>query len=290
MEFLEHALIDSLKVFITVFIFHVIFSFLEKKISSWINNKKSISPLLGSLFGLIPQCGFSILAADMYLKQHITMGTVVAVFIACSDEAFPIMFSDISKIHLILPMIVLKFVIGFLVGFLVDLIINNQKSKIHHHLEHCEHEKEIHVGCCKHEIDNEKDNKIQTHIVHPLIHSLKILVYVFIVNIVFGFIIQTFGEDTFKTFLTNSKYFGPLISILIGLIPNCASSVIIADLFLMESISFGTAVSGLIVNAGLGTIVLLKNKEKIKDTLIISGILILTALIVGYSINLIIGF
>ena len=116
------------------------------------------------------------------------------------------------------------------------------------------------------------------------------MVYVFIVNIVFGFIIQTFGEDTFKTFLTNSKYFGPLISILIGLIPNCASSVIIADLFLMGSISFGTAVSGLIVNAGLGTIVLLKNKEKIKDTLIIIGILVLTALIVGYSINLIIGF
>ena len=290
MEFLEHALIDSLKVFIAVLVFHIVFSLVEKKVSNWINSKKSISPLLGSIFGLIPQCGVSILAADMYIKEHITMGTIVAVFIACSDEAFPIMFSDLSKIHLILPMILLKFVAGFIVGFIVDLMIKNQQKKIHHHLEHCEHEREVHVGCCKHEIDNEKDNKLKTHLIHPLIHSLKIFIYVFIVNLVFGAVIHFVGEESFKEFLLSSKYFGPIISILIGLIPNCASSVIIADLFIMESISFGTAVAGLIVNAGLGTVVLLKNKSKTKDTIIIIGILILTALIVGYEMNLIIGF
>ena len=290
MEFLEHALIDSLKVFVAVLIFHVFFSLVEKRVSNWVNTKKSISPLFGSLFGLIPQCGVSILAADMYIKEHITMGTIVAVFIACSDEAFPIMFSDITKIHLILPMILLKFVIGFVVGFIVDVVIKNQQNKIHHHLEHCEHEREVHVGCCKHEIDNEKDNKIKTHLIHPLIHSLKIFIYVFIVNLAFGYLIHVIGEDAFKAFLSNSKYYGPIISIMIGLIPNCASSVIIADLFIMESISFGTALAGLVVNAGLGTVVLLRNKTKRKDTIIIMCILVLTALIFGYGINFISGF
>ena len=289
-EVLLEAVLDSLKGFVAILIFHIAFSFAEEKISKQMNDKHGLSPLLGSLFGLIPQCGFSVIASDMYLKEHITMGTLLAVFIACSDEALPIMLTDLSKSYLVLPIIAIKFVVGFVVGYVVDLIIRKSNEKVHEHLEHCHHEPEVHVGCCNHEIDNEKTSPVQKHLIHPLIHSLKILLYIFIFNLLFGILIYFIGEDTFASFLESGKYLGPLFAVLIGLIPNCVSSVIIANLLLAGNISFGTALAGLIVNCGLGSIILLKNKEKLKNTLIIFGVLILVAVISGYVTCLITGF
>ena len=287
---LLHALLDSLKVLAFVFAFNVILSFLEVSFTNRLAKSNKLNPLTGSIIGLIPQCGVSVISADLYVKEHLSMGTIVAVFIACSDEAVPIILSNPDKALSVLPLLLLKFIIGFVVGFLVDLIYRKSVHKVHEHKHECHHEVEVKVGCCHHEINNEKENKLHRHLLHPILHSFKLFIYIFIINFIFGTIIYLIGEETFINILQNNKYFTPLYATLIGLIPNCASSVIITDLYIMGQLSFGATLAGLITNAGLGMVVLFKNKNMIKKTIVIISILVLTALVSGYVINLIIGF
>ncbi|MCH5172102.1 MAG: arsenic efflux protein [Erysipelotrichales bacterium] len=285
------ALIDSLKVLALIVVVYVLLALLEKKISKRIENNHKLNPLIGALFGLIPQCGFSVVASDLYLKRHITMGTLVAIFIACSDEAVPIFLSNPHKILMVLPLILIKFVIGFVVGFIIDFIYTKSTKDVKHHHEECEHEEEIHVGCCHHVIEEEKhESKFHEYFFHPLIHSLKIFAYILVVNILFGLLVYFVGENSISSFLENSSYFTPLIAVLVGLIPNCASSVILSDLYLTNCITFGSCVAGLICNAGLGFVILFKNKKNLKNNFVILGIVAFVGLIVGYSLNLIFGF
>ena len=285
-----HALLDSLNIIVVVFVFNVLLSFFESTFTSKLVKTNKLNPLSGSLIGLIPQCGISVISADLYLKEHLSMGTIVAIFIACSDEAIPIILSNPDKALSVIPLLILKFVIGFCVGFSVDLIYRKHLNKVKEHHKHCEHEVEIKVGCCHHEINSVEEKPIERHLIHPIIHSLKLLLYIFLINFIFGTIIYLIGEETFISILKNNKYLTPLYAILIGLIPNCVSSVIITDLYIMGQLSFGTTLAGLITNAGLGMIVLLKNKNMIKKTMVIMSILVLTALVSGYVINLMIGF
>ena len=285
-----HSLLDSLKVLIFVFIFNVLLSLFENYFANKMTNSKKINPLTGSLFGLIPQCGVSVLGADLYVKNHISIGTLIALFIACSDEAIPIILSKSDKAIYVIFLVVLKIIIGFVVGFMVDLIYKKSKEKVEEHHHHCEHEHEVKIGCCHHDINNNEESKIHKYLIHPLIHSLKLFLYIFVINFIFATIIHYVGEDTFNNILQNNKFFTPLYATMIGLIPNCASSVIITNLFINGQLSFGSTLAGLITNAGLGMIVLLKNKNMIKKTIVIIAILVLTALVSGYVINLIFGF
>ena len=287
----EHALTDSLQVIIFVLLFNVLLSFFENFIiNKLLKNDKKVNSLTGALFGLIPQCGVSVLSADLYVKEHVSMGTIVAVFIACSDEAVTMILSDSNKVLTVLPLLLLKFVIGFVVGFFVDLLYHQNTAKIKEHHKVCQHQKEIKIGCCHHEINNDDESKLHRHLIHPLLHTLKLFVYIFAINLLFGTIIYFIGEESFINILQNNKYFTPVYAIMIGLIPNCVSSVIITDLYIMGRLSFGTTLAGLITNAGLGLVVLLKNKNMIKKTIVIIAILVLTALVSGYVINLIFGF
>lgn len=288
-DVLLDALLDSLKVFAVVLAFNILISFIENWLAKKIEKNKKISPILGAAFGLIPQCGFSVVASDLYIKEHITMGTLVAVFIACSDESLPIIISNFNEAYMALPLLGIKFVLGFAIGYLVDVIVRERKH-VNEHLDHCEHEEEIHVGCCHHHIEDEEESKVHKHLLHPLIHSLKVLLYVFIINIIFGTIIYFVGEEQLSNFLMSNRYVAPLFATIIGLIPNCASSVILTELFIKHSISFGACLSGLIINAGLGTIVLFKNKDFVKKGLIIISILFIVSIVSGYVTCLIMGF
>ena len=116
------ALFDTFKVFVVVFIIYIIFSFIEGKITKSFENKKKFSPLIGASIGLIPQCGFSIVTADLYKKKYVSLGTLIAVFIACSDEAIPIILSYPNKIYLIIPLLATKFIIAILSGYIIDFI------------------------------------------------------------------------------------------------------------------------------------------------------------------------
>ncbi|MCQ2742582.1 MAG: arsenic efflux protein [Bacilli bacterium] len=287
LDVLVDSITDSLIVLAFVFTFHVVLSFFEGKVARLLEKNKKVAPLMGSLFGLVPQCGVSVVAADMYLKRHITMGTLAAVFIACSDEALPIVFANFrdGNWHGWIGFVVLlvKMIVGFIVGFLIDVIYKDGSHEVEHHHEHCEGEEETHIGCCHHEIEGEEESPWHEHLVHPLVHSLKIFAYVFAVTFVFGILIAFVGESNIASFLSQNKFLSPLFSVLVGLIPNCASSVLIAGAYNDGLIGVSSMVAGLIVNAGLGMVVLLKNKENIKKTLILWGVLIAASLAVGYG-------
>ncbi len=294
LDVLLDALIDSLKAAAVVFILNIIISFVEGKISTKVVKESKLSTLFGSAIGLIPQCGFSIVASDMFVKKKITIGTLVAVFITCSDEALPMMLSQPNKMIYILPLLGIKFVAGFIVGTLLDFIIDHVNAPQSFDQVMVNNEEVIQKGCCNHDIEeNAKPTKValvKEHLLHPLVHTLKIFIYIFIVNIIFGIIIYYVGEDVISNFLTSYYYLTPLFSIIVGLIPNCASSVIITELFLQGSLSFGAALAGLICNAGLGLVYLIKNKKNLKDVLIIVLTLVITALIFGYGSILIESF
>ena len=282
---IEDALIDSLKVLLVVVIMNIIISFFEGKLANKISKDSKSSSLIGASIGIIPQCGFSIVASDMYQKKRITLGTLIAVFIATSDEALPIILSSQEKIISVIPLILVKLVVGFIVGILVDFIINKINKPISFDDALINTDEVIHKGCCSHTIEEHGDtNKvfIKDHFLHPFIHSLKIFVYVLVINFLFGTIVYLVGEETISNFLTKFKYLTPLISSLIGLIPNCASSVIVTNLYVQGSIAFGSAIAGLITNAGLGLAFLFKEKKNIKINLLIIAILVSTALICGY--------
>lgn len=272
---LEHAFIDSLKVLGITFIIYIILSFFEEKLVGLLKKHKKTSPIFSASVGLVPQCSFSVVAADLYLKEHITMGTLFAVFFACSDEAMPILLASGKTAIYTIPLLLLKLILGFTFGYLIDLFIKKELNK--------EELEEVHIGCCHHEIDHE-DSKVKEHLIHPLIHSLKIFIYVFIVNFIFGTIVHLIGEDKILEFLSQATYVTPLVSSLVGLIPNCASSVLLTELFILGGIPFGALFTGLSCNAGLGLVFMLKKRKNWKDIIILVGLLLVASIISGYAI------
>lgn len=274
------ALKDSALVFAFVFLIHLLLSFIENKLSNYLIRHQKLAPMFGSLFGIIPQCGTSVMGADLYIKKYISIGTLVAIFLSCSDEAFiAILASGIpSKMIMVLPLIGVKFVLGFIVGLLIDLI----------HKEELVKEEVIEEETCH--THHTHNSAVHKHLIHPLIHALEIFAYVFVINMVLGLIIGAFGEDNFANFIRMNKYLTPLFSSIIGLIPNCASSLLLSELFIEGNLSFGALLAGLLVNSGLGMMVLLRNRKSAKNIWIIILICFLVAVVSGYITCLIFGF
>lgn len=278
---LEHALIDSLKVFILVFILYFALSFVENYISKKLSSNNKVSPFFGSLLGLIPQCGISVAASDLYIKRKITVGTLVAVFLACSDEAIFILLAS-EKFLTVFPLLFIKLVVGFISGMMIDsFILRKQKLK---------KDNEEVVSCAHHHEHHHHDSKLKHNFKHTLLHSIEILIYVFIVNFIFGLLIELLGEAKLIIFLQNNKYLAPLFSSIIGVIPNCASSVVLSELYIINGLSFGALLSGLLMNAGLGLVYLFKKKENLKMNINIIIIMFIISLIIGYLTCLINGF
>lgn len=277
------ALLDSLKILAFVFVFHFVFSFIENKVVSILEGKKKLGPVIGSIFGLIPECGTSIVASSLFGHGHISIGTLVAVFLACSDEALPILFSSFSSTwYMAFVLVGLKLVIGMAVGLTVDLVFARLNNNIDEHLEECEHDEGIHHGCCGHEIEGD-ENKWKEHLLHPILHSLKVFGYVFVLNFIFGTIIYFVGEENISSFLLSNYALSPLLSTLVGMIPNCVSSVLISSLYIQGVLPFGALLSGLLMNAGLGLLMLFKNKGKRKQAFLVLAICLVTSLVFGYA-------
>lgn len=268
------ALIDSLKVFGIAFLLYFLFSFIHNRITTSFQKHKGISPLLGASVGLIPECGISVVGADMYQKKQISMGTILAIFFACSDEAFFILCSDYKKALYVLPLLAVKWVFGMLLGYFVDAIYRKKELV---------EVSSVRVDCCEHH-HHEKNQAFSNHFLHPLLHCLKIFVYVFVVNLLFGILVYMIGEEQILNFLSSNEALAPIFAGLIGLIPNCAASVLMSELFLLDGLSFGALVTGLSVNAGVGIIYLLRFKETRKEALWMIGILFIYALCIGYII------
>ena len=280
-DILLDSLKDSVLIFAFVFLFHVILSFIENPVSNFLIKRKKTSPIFGALFGLIPQCGTSVVAADLYIKRFITIGTLIAVFLSCSDEALLILLSAWNEKTLaIFPLIGLKLVAGVAFGLLIDLIIRKQKVE---EVDRVEEEKECHHH-------HHENTPAHAHLIHPLIHSIEIFAYVLVINLALGLLIGFVGVDNFSNFMISNRYLAPLFTSIIGLIPNCASSVAITELYLSGTLSFGALFAGLLVNSGLGMMVLFKEYKNIKKTLLILGLCLVIAVSLGYLTCLVSGF
>ena len=281
LDILLDSLKDSLLVFAFVFLFHVILSFIETPVSNFLIKRKKTSPIFGALFGLIPQCGTSVVGAELYIKRYITVGTLIAVFLSCSDEALIVLLEAWNeKTLMIFPLIGLKLVSGIFFGLLIDFIIRKQKII---EVDHVEEEHECHAH-------HHENTPAHAHLIHPLIHSIKVFIYIFVINLGLGTLIGFIGIDNFSNFMVSSRYLAPLFSAIIGLIPNCASSLLITDLFVEGHLSFGALFAGLLVNSGLGLMVLLKDKNTVKRALLIVGVCFIIAVALGYLTCLFVGF
>lgn len=291
---LKDSALDSVKILPIIFLVYILIEFMELRESNEKRLKRifgnRFSPFFGALIGIVPQCGFSVVATKLYQGGYILSGTLIAVYIATSDEAIPIMFSRAmtepsvwSKLGII---IAVKFVYACIVGFLINSFIKKDVKEISE--DDDDIEKNDHGdGCCHHKITGKRDT-LKALLVHPLIHSLKIIAYVFVVSFAFGCIVELLiGEDKLSTFLSSSVWLQPLVSGVVGLIPNCASSVLITELFCDGYISIGGALAGLAANSGIGIAVLFKNGSETKKSIIITITTFLLAILLGYIVTFI---
>lgn len=272
-DILLDALKDSASVFLFVFIFHALTSFFEGRMASYIASKKTGAPVIGSLFGLIPQCGTSVLGSDLYARGYITAGTLIAIFLSCSDEAMLVLLSG-GAARIIPTLLILKFVIGSLVGLAVNAVVKQETSQTLDTYEGHAH----------------SENSIDSHLLHPLHHAFEVFVYVLVINIVMGTLIQLIGEENLSSIISGGKHLTPLLASILGLVPNCASSVILSELYMSGNIAFGALTGGLLVNCGLGILVLFKRKATIKSAIWIIAICFTVSVASGYIICFINGF
>lgn len=272
------ALLDSLKLFPFLVLIYIIIEILEHRTNISKNKnvlRGGLAPLLGAATGIIPQCGFSVMAAKLYDRRLIRTGTVLTVFLATSDEAFILLLADGTRAAWIMPMIAVKFLVAVAVGYAANAVFR------HEELSELSEKEEIHGTACGH--DHEEDSKFKSYFLHPLLHAAEIFAYILAVNIVFGLIIHFVGADRFSAFLQRSEGVQPLVAAAVGMIPNCASSVILTNAFIEGYISFGSCIAGLCANAGLGFVVLFKNPKNIVRTLLLFVAIYLISIAVGYA-------
>jgi hypothetical protein len=230
-----------------------------------------LGPLFGGLAGIVPQCGFSAAASSLYAGGVITAGTLIAVFLSTSDEMLPMLISSRTDTSVILHILLTKVIIGIVTGFLIDGVIrlihfNDEKKKIH---DLCEAEQ---CGC------EEEEGSI----FHAaLVHTLHIALFVFVISFVLTLAVEGFGEKAIRDLLTSRKIFGVFLTSLVGLIPNCGASVAITQLYLDGMLTGGQMMSGLLVSAGVGLLVLFRTNRHVKENIRITVLLYLCGVIWG---------
>lgn len=279
-DFLKDALIDSIGLIPFLFLIFVLIEVIERYYAKkrhlfvfWI---KKVGPLFGSLFASIPQCGFSVIASTVYTRRLLSRGTLVAVYLATSDEAIPVLLTYPQKAPLILPIIGIKILVAIVVGYVVDWLISyNAKEPV---LERVQ-EEDI-EGCCHHHLIHA--TRKRDFWIHPLKHTLNIFLFIFLISVVLAFILSRTGsEEVMAKYCLMNSPLQPFLVSLVGLIPNCAISVMLTMLFVKNTISFGSLIAGLCTSGGLGILVLLRKNGDKKDTFIILGLLVLVGTILG---------
>ena len=278
LEIIEHTLKDTIKLLPFLFITYLIMEYIEHKMGEKSKNivKKSgkLGPLFGSILGIFPQCGFSVSATNLYAGRVITLGTLIAVYLSTSDEMLPIFISEAVSPVIILKILGIKLIIGMIAGFIIDLIINmfnKNKQTEYNEIEHiCEEE---HCHC--------DEKGILKSAIH---HTLNIFLFIILITFLVNILVHSVGEETIASWILNKPVLGPMISSLIGLIPNCAASVIITNLYLENVISLGSMIAGLLTGAGVGLAVLFKANNKLKEnigiTLLVYGIGVMSGIII----------
>ncbi len=282
-----HSLKDCAVMLPIMFLTYVIIEVVERKTSFATNGKYLTgkgAPVWGAAIGTLPQCGVSVMSAKLFDKGIISLGTLLSVFIATSDEAFAILLASDKRLAIV-PLMLIKILLATGIGVLFNLILFPQKKfcdDVFKHENVCVH--------CHSDSPVGKNAWFKIYAVYPLIHAIQTFLYVFVIMLAFGIFFGEHGlidEEEFYRYLSSVKYTESFIVSLIGLIPSCASSAIITGLYVSGGISFGSLVAGLISNAGVGLAVLFKNTKEIKRNLFILITLYLIGAFSGLMINIV---
>lgn len=278
LEVIEDALIDSVKLLPFLFITYLIMEYIEHKTSDKskevIKKSGKYGPIIGSVLGIFPQCGFSVSATNLYAARVITLGTLISVYLSTSDEMLPIFISEAVPATTILKILGIKLVIGIIAGFLIDLCIrlkNRNKDEKEKIVDLCEKE-----HChCEHGI-----------LKSALKHTINIFIFIMIITLIINLAIYFVGEERIASFIELNPVLGPVLAGIIGLIPNCASSVILTQLYLENIVTSTTMIAGLLVNAGVGLAVLFKMNKGFKQNILIVILLYIIGVISGLILQM----
>lgn len=275
-EVILDTIVDSLKLIPFLLVAFLIIELLEHKLNNKTKNiitkSKKIGPIIGSLLGVIPQCGFSVMATNLYITRIITLGTLISIYLSTSDEMLIIMISEKVEISLILKILLIKIFFGIVYGLIIDKIINKKKKDKETNYELCDEE---HCDC-NHSI-----------LLSAIKHTLHITLFIFIITLIINTIFTLLGDNYLSKILLNNSILSTFITSLIGLIPNCAASVILTELYLNSTISLGALIGGLLTSSGSSLLVLIKNNKNQKENLSIILLLYALGILSGIIIELI---
>lgn len=310
---LEHSVSDTLYLIPFLFLTYVAMEWLEHrtagKTQEAIQHAGAAGPIVGAVLGVVPQCGFSAAAATLYAGRVVTLGTLFAVFLSTSDEMLPIFIAEQVPVETIAKILGAKLLIGMIMGFIVDTVLrlarrDKQKLRIHELCEqdrcHCnnecatcesnpelvyQHHDDCAAGCSHehhaHEHDHDHSHGWKSILKSALIHTVQVGVFVFLITFALNYVLEVVGEDALASFLGSNTVLSVLTSALVGLIPNCAASVAIAQLYLEGVLGAGAMMAGLLVSAGVGLLVLLRANRPLRQTIAIIALLYVTGVAWG---------
>ena len=274
-EVVRETVLDTVKLIPFLFLTYLVMEYLEhkagEKTGRAVQRAGKWGPLFGAVAGVVPQCGFSAAAANLYAGRVITLGTLLSIFLSTSDEMLPILISEQAELSLIVRILAFKVLIGATAGLTADLIFRKAGEEHHHIHQMCESE---HCHCEKGILKS------------AVSHTLKIAAFILLISFCLNLIMHSIGEDALAGLFMNRPVLGPVIAGIVGLIPNCASSVAITQLYLRGAISFGGVMAGLLVNAGVGVLILCRINHDKKENIKIIGLLYATGVLAGIVLDI----
>ena len=282
------ALIDSSIAAPFLLVIYLLIEFLERNNRAKQGTVKllngKLAPLVAGGVGLIPQCGFSVMATDLYCQDYLKMGTLIAFFVATSDEALPILLTNKNTVGVVWIVLLVKIAYAVLLGYLINLIDRRQLATDYQLSEE--------VGCCNHDVnetseggdksDKHSSNRFWNFVKHPLLHTLKIFVYIFVVNAIFGLLLYYF-EKPITDFTATLGFAQSFLTAALGLVPNCASSVIITGMYADGIVDLSAMLAGLVSNSGIALAILFKDRKHWRRNLVILAIMYGAGVVLGVS-------
>lgn len=272
-EIITETMTDTIKLVPFLFLTYLVMEYLEHKSSArsvaMVKKAGRLGPLIGGAAGAVPQCGFSAAAANLYSGRVISMGTLIAIFLSTSDEMLPVFLSEQVSVSVILKILGMKVVIGAAAGFVIDLVFRSRDTEQHIH-EICQHE---HCGCQKGIFKSAVN------------HTLQITFFLLVISFGLNLVLFYMGEDVLKELLGNQPFLSVAVAGIIGLIPNCAASVVITQLYLEGALGLGAMMAGLLVGAGVGILILFRVNQDKKENFRIIGLLYLIGVLAGLVIE-----
>lgn len=283
LHMLEHTLQDVWMMIPLLYISYLVIEYFERRENNddfLFRKLQKYGPFVGAIVGIFPQCGFSILAAMLYLNRNITMGTLLSVFIATSDEAIPVLIANPELYTSIGKILVIKIFVAMVVGYIVDKIVYPKQKLVMFSDEVIEDDEEESGSACP-----------CCYVEYPmwisaLLRTLKIFGFIFITTFILNLLVHEISEETLSKILLTNSIWQPILASLFGLIPNCVASVVLTQLYVAHQVSFASLIAGLITNAGLGIVVLIRYGNNKKQTLKVIGWLVITAWIVGIVLSI----